>query len=465
VPHVLKQALARHTGIDDAAVATFDLAGVSSIVDARKAFLNRIDDLRAAGLSLHHATCLARSALGGDSVYVQQCQPLPQDQQEHLDKVAVESLLNLIEVDSSENAELGCSAERWLIPWREGGFGFQSVRHSALANYVASWLRDLDGIAERMQLASAAALLERAHSIRNVLQATVVQLAAQGANVPGELFQALSEAKDSKLARKWRSDVVTRTVRNIESGATDDQITAMHESGGVGSSSWMNFPMKPAHHMSNQEFRTSVRLRMSLDIFKKEPHCNLQCKHASSRNGVRRTCNTLLDTRGLHALLCKLGGYVVKRHNRGRDCLAGLIEDRVQSTVHIEQHTPELVADARHPDIDFFDFQQRHKYIDIEVCTPHARSLPGAAALHKRGALIETAEGVKRRRYAHLALIPAVISHLGRFGSGCQSLFRLINRQVDESARSQSIEDCYQTLGCEIQKANVALLEAAGPLL
>jgi len=145
--------------------------------------------------------------------------------------------------------------------------------------------------------------------------------------------------------------------------------------------------------------------------------------------------------------------------------LAGLIEDRVQSTVHIEQHTPELVADARHPDIDFFDSQQRHKYIDIEVCTPHARSLPGAAALHKRGALIETAEGVKRRRYAHLALIPAVISHLGRFGSGCQSLFRLINRQVDESARSQSIEDCYQTLGCEIQKANVALLEAAGPLL
>ena len=30
VPLFLKQALARHTGIDDAAVATFDLAGVSS---------------------------------------------------------------------------------------------------------------------------------------------------------------------------------------------------------------------------------------------------------------------------------------------------------------------------------------------------------------------------------------------------------------------------------------------------
>jgi hypothetical protein len=58
-----------------------------------------------------------------------------------------------------------------------------------------------------------------------------------------------------------------------------------------------------------------------------------------------------------------------------------------------------------------------------------------------------------------------VLSHLGRFGAGCQSFFRAINSQVDDSARSASIEECYQTLGCEIQKANVALLEAAGPLL
>ena len=115
--------------------------------------------------------------------------------------------------------------------------------------------------------------------------------------------------------------------------------------------------------------------------------------------------------------------------------------------------------------IDFCDSEQRHKHVDIEVYTPHARSLPGPAALHKVGALIATAEGAKRRKYAHLALMPAVLSHLGRFGSGFQSLSRMVNRQADDTQRSQAIDDCYHTLGCEIQKANVALLEAAGPLL
>ena len=99
------------------------------------------------------------------------------------------------------------------------------------------------------------------------------------------------------------------------------------------------------------------------------------------------------------------------------------------------------------------------------MCTPHARALPGVGALHKKGALIEIAEGVKRRKYAHLTLVPFLCSHLGRFGKGVQTLMRLICRDVDEDQRSSSIDECYQTLGCEIQKANVALLEAAGTLL
>jgi len=466
VPQVLKQPLAAHRGSGETSVAVFGDASVNAIVDSRNHLLDRVQSLRAAGLSRQHSTCLVRAALGGDSVYVQQCQPLRPDQQQTLDKASVDHLITILDIDVPENEELGCSAERWFLPWREGGFGFQAVRFSALANYVASYLRDIPGIAGRMQLTTGSALLERAHSIRNALQAAVNELAHLGASVPTDLRQALEESGNiKKLASVWRSQVVTRIVRTIESGATNDQITAMHESGGPGAGAWLNFPLKAAHHMSDQEFGTSVRLRMTLDVLRKEPHANLQCKHRSVRNGNVRVCAGLLDPKGKHALLCNIGGWVVRRHNRGRDVLAAVISERMQSSVHVEQHTPELVADDRHPDIDFYDAEQRHKYIDIEICTPHARALPGSAALHKPGALIETAEGVKRRKYAHLALIPAVMSHLGRFGTGCQTLFRMINRDADEAKRSLLIDECYQTLGCEIQKANVALLEAAGPLL
>ena len=103
--------------------------------------------------------------------------------------------------------------------------------------------------------------------------------------------------------------------------------------------------------------------------------------------------------------------------------------------------------------------------MDIEVCTPHARPGPSTAAIHRAGTLIETAEGVKRRKYRHLIIIPAVCSHLGRFGKGVQTLLRLVCREPDDAARSASFDDCYQTLGATIQKGNVALLGAAGPLL
>ena len=123
-----------------------------------------------------------------------------------------------------------------------------------------------------------------------------------------------------------------------------------------------------------------------------------------------------------------------------------------------------MTADQRHPDIDYHDHTQRHVYVDIEVCTPHAGPT-GNGTPHRAGSLIETAEGVKRRKYRHLILVPAVCSHLGRFGGGIQKLFRMICRDADDAQRSKSIDDCYQTLGCEIQKSNVVLLGAAWTLL
>ena len=64
--------------------------------------------------------------------------------------------------------------------------------------------------------------------------------------------------------------------------------------------------------------------------------------HVSTRGGSRsgsRVCQEQMDTAGLHALLCKLGGHVVTSHNRIRDLLAKLLQASCPSTVLTKQHT------------------------------------------------------------------------------------------------------------------------------
>ena len=283
---------------------------------------------------------------------------------------------------------------------------------------------------------------------------------AQGANASNDLTTALVDAGgEKKLAKRWRTDVVTRTRTSIESGAANEDVTCTNESGGSGGGAGLRFPQLPRHHFTNQEFSTAVRLRMNMKVYSSDQ----QCRHKSRRDG--RVCTVLSDAKGLHPLLCKLGGHIDVRHNGGRDCLADLVSARVGSTVNVEQHVPDTLPDLRRPDVDFWDEGQRHVHLDFEVCTPHGRTASATRAPPRAGSLIETAEGVKRRKYRELLLIPIVCSHLGRFGKGAQSLFRMISRHEDASLRSRSIDECYQSMACEVQKGNVRILAAAGTLI
>ena len=81
------------------------------------------------------------------------------------------------------------------------------------------------------------------------------------------------------------------------------------------------------------------------------------------------------------------------------------------------------------------------------------------------GALIEQLEGVKRGKYRHLALLPFVVSHLGRFGASAQGVLKVFFRSSDEQQRSFCIADAYQSIARVIQKHNVRLSGTANVLL
>ena len=461
-PQVLRLPLGRHDGTNY--VMDYPPDSIDKIASSRRWMFERLQDLTSAGLSAQLAVDLARSATTGDSVYLQQCQPLTLVHGQSLDAILLDGITGLLGIDSSEVANV-LEQERWFFPWRDGGYGLASVRHSSNANYLSAWIRDLPLIAEHLDRAGPDLLLEQSPVLCASLCSILGQLDAQSSlDLPALSSTVLQEAGETKLASKWRASVVTRTKQTFESGATDAQVTAMRESGGRGAGLWLALPTQPSHHLTDQEFTTACRLRMSLDIFRRDPHQSSTCKRRGGQRTGYRVCQAQLDLSGLHALLCNLGGHVISRHNRIRDILARLVQGQVSSTVLTEQHTGQDI-DNRHPDISFQDHNGRRHHIDVEIVTTHPRSLVGTSTVQRAGALIETGEATKRRKYSHVSLLPAVMSHLGRFGEGFQSLVRTASRQPEDSQRSAAIAAMYQDIGAELQRANVVLLGAAGPLI
>jgi hypothetical protein len=172
---------------------------------------------------------------------------------------------------------------------------------------------------------------------------------------------------------------------------SQDQNISLNESSGKGSGSWLNFPREAKHNFTDIEFRVSVRLRMGLAVI--QPSTHQYCRHFSTRGIL---CGDQVDAFGMHPLLCKVGGHVVRRHNGVRDELESILNDAESSAegALTEQNAPDTPTANMRPDIVFHDYRGRVKHIDVEICTSHPRRMSGQ---YRPGALIEQLEGVKRR--------------------------------------------------------------------
>ena len=152
---------------------------------------------------------------------------------------------------------------------------------------------------------------------------------------------------------------------------------------------------------------------------------------------------------------------MLARHNACRDELAEIIVEQSHLPAPTEQHV-HIYADDRHPDIQFQNFRGEKVHIDVESVSPYGRS---DVTRKRPGAAIAAAENVKRRKYAHLILMPAVASHLGRPGSSLVTLIRELCRQPDAATRSETLSEIWQDWSCTLQHWNANILARAGPLL
>ena len=446
-------------------IIDYDVSKVASILQARKDMFDRMARLVLAGLSAHTASALARYHVGGDYVYLVQSLLMPLALQDQMDNVVLRGASALVGMDAAELTD--GMREQWFQPWASGGFGWQSVRHGAEAQYLSSWCRELGVVAAKLGHTSATSFLHTVPALRDTLIEAHRRMNEKWA-YPRNLDDALQDAgtdapKPQSMAKMWRKQVVARSMYNYECGATREHLIAMKAAGGPGAGMWMALPALPQHHLTNQEFSTAMRSRAGCDAFSA-----LQvCQHcATDKNTGRITpCTSMCDMRGDHARLCRLGGWVVRRHNAMRDALSKEIESVSAFPVHVEQHDESLPDDQRHPDIDYYDHNARRRWIDVAVVSPWTRSWPAETQVVRPGVRAANMEGIKRHKYQHLPLIPAVWEHLGRPGSGVRTLIRSLHAGCDPSKRSPASSCTWQTMSVCLQRPNVAMLAAAGPLI
>jgi hypothetical protein len=340
----------------------------------------------------------------------------------------------------------------------------QSVVHSSPANFLAGWVRDLVKIVNKTGQPNAEAVLQRCAPLEACLQQVIHTLTTDGVDDLPNVSAALGFTGTPKLASHWRSAVLARCKTLVESGSTPDQIVAMNASSGAGAGAWMGVPSQHEHYLTDQEVVTAARMRMCMEVYVMQPMrangMHMTCAHRNQQT----ICGAALDTFGAHSLLCRLGGHVVRRHNKLRDTLGRVLSNVLETTVHIEQHAPEIQDDARRPDVCYIDYRGMRQWIDVAVVTPHSRSLPGQAAITRVGALCESMEAMKRRKYNMLSIHPAVMEHLGHMGQGLCTILRSVHRHADPFRRARMIDAAYQTMAATLQRANVTLLAAAGDL-
>jgi len=91
---------------------------------------------------------------------------------------------------------------------------------------------------------------------------------------------------------------------------------ALRSAGGPGAAGWLRLPREPAHHLSNKQWDIAVRTRLDMVI----PECCGVCQHRRPTGAI---CGAPLDSKGLHARTCAIGGWVVRKH----DACCGILKD------------------------------------------------------------------------------------------------------------------------------------------
>ena len=383
-------------------------------------------------------------------------------------------------------AELGrdLGAEQRLVaflPLRDGGLGLESAEARRCAAFVASWHQCLGAVSRALGLTCAAQFAARAPGVWGTLAAATAELRAQGSAGPHRdaevLVGASEEDEEPAGEQKHLTAGVHEAMRARLLGMLPRCLQAVHRScGGRGAGAFLLAPTRAAHRLAGDHLAVAVRARLLL------PHPALSGVGSADLPSLSRACNhrsatercseaLSADPSGHHALTCKVGGEVVKGHDRLRDWLSRWLAQWSGSPAPTEQYVSEWTPDGPDApgarlDVAFTDASGRRAFADVAVPTATSSDpelLDQRAA--EDGAAARQAEARKRVRYpAHqhpsAALVPFVVEAHGRVGDDAAALLRSF---VPLECRSEAMSDAYRTVSAIVQTRLAELLLSAEP--
>ena len=255
---------------------------------------------------------------------------------EQYDAAVVSFVERLVEapLDGTQRAQL------WL-PLKYGGLGLGSACLRRSAAYLASWEQCFGEVAQARGAASAQALLAEIPKAAAAMEAAGADLRGLGVwRYHADWAGCLDSGKPRR--QKLYGSVVQGAARKrlLAQLGGDDRIDFRSAGGGGGA--FLLPPSEQTHLMPDDHFTVATRLRLRVPhpghLGRQPPGQAQQCGHQYVQS--RRQCTGLLDSRGLHGLVCNVGGGVDHRHDRIRDWLARLIRDLTGQAAVIEQFVP-----------------------------------------------------------------------------------------------------------------------------
>ena len=203
-----------------------------------------------------------------------------------------------------------------------------------------------------------------------------------------------------------------------------------------GASAWLtSLPLKDeGFSLNKREFFDAIYMRYRWDMNKLPINC---------------VCSQKFDMD--HAMSCKKGGYVHRRHDRIRDIFANLMSD-VATEVHTEPMLQPLTGESLRPgankeeqarlDIAARGFWQdcEMAFFDVRVFNPFARS----HLSNSLDSVFRSNETTKNREYnniviqvEHGSFTPVVLSSLGGFG---HETSRFVSKLIEKIATKKDLE-------------------------
>ena len=126
----------------------------------------------------------------------------------------------------------------------------------------------------------------------------------------------LSKTQD-KRQKAWTKEVQDSLHKRLLTQLGEKERVEVRTAGGAGAGAFLGAALDEEQQLPDAHFKEAIRRRLRL----KTRDASSTCRHKYSGT-AGNLCGQVLDAQGQHARICKVGGAIVRRHDRIRDWLA-----------------------------------------------------------------------------------------------------------------------------------------------